>query len=111
MEGTKLVFADIQIASYASVLDTDWFIVGEFFQPARLLYVQNLTDQLLLFSTDAVTSKFALPANGFLLLDVGTNKGTPDTASIPAGQGIFVKAPTATLPTTGAIYLSYLYAS
>lgn len=110
MEGVKLVGAPLSLAEFASITDVDWFLVGVFVEPVRIWLVQNFTDQLLLFSTDAATNQFVLPPNGFLLLDFGTNKGTYNTAAFPAGNGIYVKAPTASLPSLGAVYLSYWYA-
>ncbi len=110
MEGTKLVPAELQLAEWPSITNVDYFLVGITTQPARIYKIDNLTDQLLLFSMDGATNHWALPPNGFLLIDLATNKGTPNTAALPSGYGCYVIAPTSTLPTVGQVYFSYMFA-
>ncbi len=110
MEGTKLLPGELQQLGFAGVAPSVFISVGVFFQPARLILVQNLTDQLLEFSMDGLNSHFVLPACSSVTFDAGTNKGTPNTAAFPQGYGVFVTAP-GTLPTTGSIYLTYFYAA
>jgi hypothetical protein len=111
MEGAKLVPAPLSEASFASITDEEYFLVGVCEQPARIFLAQNFTDQLLFFSMNGADNNFVLPPNGFLLVDFATNKGTPNTAALPSGDGLYVKAPTTTFPTVGSVYMSYWYAS
>ena len=46
--------------------------------PVRQFFIQNLTDALLLFSFDGVNDHFPLPANGFYLSDITSNKTAND---------------------------------
>ena len=109
MEGARLLPAQYQERSYEVILDDFYTIVGIFSQPARIFLAQNLTNETMMFSMDGATNNFVLPAGGFLLVDAGTNKGTPQTSSIPSGLGLYVQA-YSTLPTSGFCTLSYWYA-
>lgn len=64
--------------------------LGTIDNPSQIYFVQNLTNATLTFSFDGVSDYFQLPASGFLLLDVGTNKGTMNTLSFPAGLVLYV---------------------
>lgn len=108
-EGTKLLPAPLTSLGYAGVTPSVLINVTAFAQPVRWVMVQNLTDQLLMFSWDGVNNHFVLPSCSNLVIDTATNKGTPNTAAIPQGYGIWVTS-VSTLPTTGSIYVSYLYA-
>ena len=109
MEGARIVCAELDAAFAASITDSQFFPVGVFEQPVRISLVQNFTDQTIIFSYDGITNNFVLPPNGFLVVDIGTNKGSVNTAAIPSGQGIFAKALIGLVPTTGFIYSSYWY--
>lgn len=112
MEGAKLVPAVQQQLSFAGVITEGFIVVGSMNQPARIYFAQNLTDVTLQFSMDGTNNHFVLPSGGFLLLDAGTNKGTPNTAAIPQGDGLYVTSiDGSTLPTVGSIYFSYWYAA
>lgn len=77
--------------------------------PARIIILQNLTDQQINFSWDGVTDHMTLPSMGFILLDVTTNKTmTGGAFHVAEGQVIYAKA-TGSQPTTGNVYLTVLY--
>lgn len=76
--------------------------------PARILYIVNSTDVLLTFSFDGINDHFVVFGNGFLLLDVTSNRSdTGGAFAISQGQRIYVKG----APTLGAVYLSVFYGS
>lgn len=76
--------------------------------PARIVFLQNLTDVTLWFSDDGINDKFPLPANGFLLLDVTTNRAdTGGALYLAQGERLYVKQ--LGVPTSGAVYLSVIY--
>ena len=76
--------------------------------PCSIFLIQNATDAGALFSLDGVNDHFFLPASGFLLLDLTTNKTLPQGAFIGQGTIVYVKR-SAGAPTTGAVYISVLY--
>lgn len=77
--------------------------------PARVYWVQNLTDVQLTFSWDGVTDHFTLPDDGFLLLDSTSNKtATGGALSVPAGTRTYVKAVNGA-PTMGYVAVTIFY--
>ena len=72
--------------------------------PAHLIQVQNLTDAVLLFSIDGVNDHFVLPASGFILLDITTNKTETQGFFLKQGTTFYVKE--SGTPTTGSVYVS-----
>jgi len=78
-----------------------------FDKPMRIIFIQNLTDAELMFSFDGVDDHFALPDNGFLLLDVSANKTNERGFFVAEGQRIYVKEIGS--PSTGTVYLSAFY--
>lgn len=111
MESTKLSFGPGTFISYASIVVGSYTLVGIFIEPARVILVQNFTDVFLKFSTDDIfTDNFILPPNGFLLIDAGTNKGTPQTAAFHAATSVFATTLEMAAPTVGYVAASYLYA-
>lgn len=111
MEGTKIVAGELAAAFGGVVTDNFFTVIGLFSQPARIVLAQNLTDQTLIYSFDGSMNNFILPPNGFLLLDVGTNKGTYNTAAMVQGNGLYVKAFPGSNPSLGYAYMSYWYAA
>ena len=78
-----------------------------FDNPVRIFFTQNLTDKSLMFSLDGVNDHFALPAGGFLLLDVTGNKANAQGFYIAEGSRLYVKE--IVTPTSGSVYLSLFY--
>lgn len=76
--------------------------------PTRIFYLVNQTDALLFFSFDGVTDHLALPAGGFILLDVTANKALGGGCYIAQGVRIYVKENG--IPTSGSVYLTAFYA-
>jgi hypothetical protein len=78
--------------------------------PARQIFIQNLTNQTLMFSIDGVNDHFPLPANGFLLDDITSNKTTSSGFYLAEGVRLYVRE-IDTPPTTGSVYFSVFYGS
>jgi hypothetical protein len=77
--------------------------------PARMIFVQNLTDALLMFSFNGTDDHFPLAANGFLLLDITSNKTISQGFFITEGQNLYVKQ--IGVPLSGSVYLTTFYGS
>lgn len=76
--------------------------------PIRQFFLQNLTDALLMFSFDGVNDHFPLPAQGFFLNDVTSNKTSISGAwYLAQGTQLYVKE--IGVPTTGSVYFSVFY--
>lgn len=79
-----------------------------FAKPIRILNVQNLTDQTLLFSFNGIDDHFILPTEGFIILDVTTNKSLSQGWYIAEGTRLYVRD-NGTPTTSGAVYVSAFY--
>lgn len=74
---------------------------------ARQIFIQNLTDALLMFSLDGIDDHFPLPAQGFFLDDITTNKVQTQGFYLGGNSVLYVKQIDA--PTTGSVYFSCIY--
>lgn len=76
--------------------------------PIRQFKVDNLTDALLLFSFDGINDHFVVPANGFFLNDVNSNKSSVSGGwYLAQGDRLYVKQ--SGVPTLGAVYFATFY--
>jgi len=76
--------------------------------PVRMYEIHNLTDATLQFSLDGVDDHFPLPANGYKVIDIVSNKTSSDGWYIGQGTSFYVKQfPVA--PTIGSVYLCIAY--
>jgi hypothetical protein len=94
-----------------SVLDNTYMGLGTAIDnPARVYWVQNLTDVQVTFSFDGVNDHFTLPDDGFLLLDSTSNRTNVGGAfAFPTGTRTYVKISGAVAPTKGSVNLTVFY--
>jgi len=76
-------------------------------RPARMILIQNLTDESLMFSFDGVNDHFPLAASGYLLLDITSNKTVDLGFYLPEHERLYVKE--IGNPTTGSVYFTTFY--
>lgn len=104
----RLAAEPLRSRAFGSISGTYAAIGTAFTYPCRILLVQNLTDATLLFSLNGIDDHFPLPPNGFLLIDIESNKTAVGGAlNLPAGSFIFVKQ--SGTPTSGSAYLTTFY--
>ena len=94
-----LAFGSIEVAYMG--------IGTSFTRPIRILMIQNLTDESLMFSFDGVDDHTPLPRDGFLLLDVATNRTSEGGFFIAEGTRIYVRR--IGTPTEGDVYVTTFY--
>lgn len=95
----SLAFGDVEAGFIAIGTATE--------DSTRMLFVQNLSDQILMFSQDGIDDHFPLVANGFLLMDVMSNRSnSAQGAYIPANTTYFVRH-LGVAPTTGTVFVTY----
>lgn len=75
--------------------------------PVRQFFIQNLTDATLQFSFNGIDDHFPLPANGFYLNDITSNKAISQAFFMAEGDRLYVKQ--LGVPTTGSVYFSVVY--
>jgi len=94
-----------------SVINGTYMGVGtSLTNPARQIYIQNLTDVILMFSLNGIDDHFPLPANGYFLNDITTNKTNTQGFYLAEGERLYVKALSVN-PTFGDVYFSVMYGS
>lgn len=77
--------------------------------PASQIFIQNLTNETLMFSLDGVNDHFPLPASGFFLNDIVSNRSVGNGLFLAQGDRLYVKQIVA--PTGGSVYFTVFYAS
>jgi hypothetical protein len=104
----RLVPEPLRTAAFGAVAAGYSAVGTALAHPCSIFLLQNGTDAGTLWSLNGVDDHFFLPAGGFLLLDLTTNKTLPQGAFISQGTIVYVKR-SAGAPTTGAVYVSVLY--
>lgn len=105
----QLMAEPLRSLDYTAISGTYSGIGTSISHAARILFVQNLTDVILLFSFDGVDDNFRLPPNGYILLDVASNKTEKQGWYIAQGQRFYVKQDTAGAPSYGTIDVTVFY--
>jgi len=77
-------------------------------RPIRMLLIQNLTDELVMFSFDGIDDHIPMPSNGYLILDISANKTSSVGFFLAEGQRLYVKHEGAA-PTRGSVYFTTFY--
>lgn len=104
MDGTVL-FPEPMYSLDHSTLSSSFTLVGQIQNPAQLFLVQNLTNATVDFSMDGTNTHFQLPANGYIVLDVGTNRTVNRPLSFSALTALFAKGSAA----AGQVNLTSFY--
>jgi hypothetical protein len=81
-----------------------------FANPIRILNIQNGCNQDVIASLDGVNDHLFIPANGFLLIDVSSNKTKGNALFLAVGDRVWVRE-VAVTPTAGSVYVSVFYAA
>jgi len=78
---------------------------------SRIIQLQNTTDNEVLISWDGINDHQFIPANGFVLLDVMTNKtASQEGWYVGAKTQLYARFPIGSSPATqGAVYLTSFY--
>jgi len=103
----RLAVDEVRTLGFASIVAGYTGIGTRFEHPARIIFVQNLTDKLLMFSFDGVTDHFPLAPNGYLLLDITSNKTQEQGLYLAEGSRLYVRE--IDNPTSGSVYLTLFY--
>jgi len=107
METTRLLCEPLYQATNAAISAASgaYVFVGQIQNPSQLVLVQNLTNAIITFSFDGQTDNFELPASGYLVLDIGTNKAINKSLSFAEGTSLYCKG----TPSSGNVNLTSWY--
>jgi|RhiMetdeSRZDD1v2_1073273.scaffolds.fasta_scaffold02819_7 hypothetical protein len=100
----------VRSTGFASITATYTGIGAPFDNPVHWFMVQNLSDQPVMISWDGINDHFPLPINGYVIMDVASNKTlTGGSFMVAQGTRFYVKTLGVALPTVGSVYLSIFY--
>lgn len=107
----RMRFEPVRSLGFASIGGAYMGVGSAISHPARQIFIQNLTDETLMFSFNGVDDHFPLPANGFFLDDISSNKvATAHGFYLAEGERLYVKN-NGTPPSEGAVYFTVVYGS
>ena len=109
-QSIRVLAEPVRSVAFGSVSGTYMGIGSPLDHPSRIIFVQNLTDELLMFSFDGVNDHFPLPSNGFLLVDISSNKTSTSGFFLSEGQRLYVRD-VGVAPGSGSVYFSTFYGS
>jgi hypothetical protein len=104
----SMQFEPLRSLAFGSIGGGYMGIGGPLNHPSRQILVQNLTDVLLVFSTDGIDDHFVLPAGGFLLSDITSNKTQQGGFYLAEGSRLYVNDVSGA-PTKGGVYFTVVY--
>lgn len=108
--GIRMRFEPVRTLGFASIGAAYMGVGTSINHPARQIFIQNLTDATVMFSFNGVDDHFPLPANGFFLDDISSNKtSTAQGFYLAEGDRLYVKQ--SGVPTAGSVYFSVIYGS
>lgn len=104
----RAYFDNCKIALFGAI-GANYSLVGSVFTyNPRILYIQNLTDVTLWFSTNGTDNKFPLLAGTYVLFDITSNKAVDNEFTLGLADAIYVKR-FAGAPTSGGVYVTAVY--
>lgn len=104
----RLQCEEVRVLPFTSISGAYMGVGTPIDHPARLMWINNLTDGALMCSFDGVTDHFPLPANSFLILDITSNKTVSQGFYIAEGTRLYVRE-LGSAPTMGEVYLTVFY--
>jgi len=75
--------------------------------PARMILIQNFTDEDLMFSIDGVDDHFPVRTSTSMIIDVSSNKTIDSGFFFEKGTRLYVKE--INTPTSGSVYFTVFY--
>ena len=100
----------VRTLGFAAISGSYAAIGTPFNYPIHYFMIQNLSDAAAMISWNGTDDHFPLEVNGYIIMDVSSNRtSTGGSFMISQGTQFYAKALTASLPTTGNIYLSVFY--
>ena len=103
----RMKFETLRSLAFGSIGAAYAAVGTSFDHPIRFTAITNLTDAAMYFSFDGVNDHLVLPANGFIVLDVTTNKSQSQGLYIAENDRLYVKQVGA--PSSGSVYCSAMY--
>lgn len=104
----RMLFEPVRSIGFAAVGFVYSTVGTPMTKPIRMLVLQNSTNSAIMLSVDGVHDHLPMVANGYLILDITSNKTLPQGFFLAEGQQLYVKTRGA-LPTSGFVDVSVIY--
>lgn len=109
--GVRILPETLRSAAFGAIGANYSAVGAAFAHPVRIIMITNNTDAGVLISFNGVDDHVALPSNGFILLDVMSNKANSINSAAFIAEGTIIYAKRLSgAPTMGALYISVFYA-
>jgi hypothetical protein len=107
----RLALEPVRTLAFGSISGTYMGVGTAISNPARVFWVNNLTDTDLMCSFDGVNDHFPLPSGGFVILDTTSNKTITQGFYLAEGTRLYVKELSGTPAAAGSVYFTVFYGS
>jgi hypothetical protein len=100
----------IRSVDFGSITGSYIGLGAPFQNPIHWFMVQNFSNSAVMISWDGINDHFPLPVQGYVIMDVGSNKTlTGGSFMVAQGTRFYVRDLTGVPPTLGSVYLSAFY--
>lgn len=107
----RLMLEPVRTLAFGSISGTYAGVGTAIDNPARIFWINNLSDTDLMCSFDGVNDHFPIPSDSFLILDTTSNKTVTSGFYLAEGTRLYVKELSGTAATTGSVYFTVFYGS
>lgn len=104
----RLQGEEVRYLAFGSITGTYTGIGTEMIKPIRMLIFQNLTDVAVMLSLDGIVDWMPLAANGYIILDITSNKTIDTGFFMGEGQRLYVRH-IGVAPSAYGVYVSTIY--
>lgn len=105
----EIVFDGIRQLAFGGITNVYAAVGGALTTPARIVKIQNTTNQTIELSIDGVNTHDIIPSNAFALYDLTANKTRDEGIYFREGRIFYVRRPAAEAnPTSGSVYITVL---
>ena len=107
--GTRVQFEALRSVAFGSITNSYTAVGAATTDHTRWVCLSNGTNADMFISLDGSTDHLRIPANGFKLIDIVTNKVTEDGYFIDVGTIFYIKY--ASVPTSGTFWIEVMFAA
>lgn len=104
---TRLLLEPVRTLAFGSIVVGYTGVGTAISNPARMIYIVNLTDAALMFSFDGINDHMPILNGGYMMLDISANKTLSGHFYLAEGDRLYVKR--IGTPTSGSVYFTVFY--
>ena len=109
VNATRIAADELRVTAFGGISNVYAAIGYPLEHPGRCVILQNLTNQVLMFSLKGLTDTIPLPSYGQITFDITSNKSTDTGMYMAIGDQWFVKEIAGGTPSAGFVCLTVFY--